>query len=312
LEKDAGKPGIVLYGTFPLMNPAEIAIVITEAAMSDNRAYKDSVFSLLFNDPETLRELYGALEGITLPPDLPITINTLENVLFMERVNDLSFAFADKLVIILEHQATVNPNMPLRCLLYLARLLEKIIDNKNIYKSKLITIPRPECFVLYNGVADYPDETRLKLSDAYADLKDLGFTGTPDLELTVRVININKGHNEELVRRCARLNGYSEFIAKAREYEKALGSREEGVKAAVKYCTSHGILKEFLEQHSSEVFNMLFTEWNWDDALAVRFEEGREEGREEIARNALNKGLSPDIIREITGLDLATIRNIAQ
>jgi predicted transposase/invertase (TIGR01784 family) len=68
---------------------------------------------------------------------------------------------------------------------------------------------------------------------------------------------------------------------------------------------------------------MLFTEWNWDDALAVRFEEGLEEGlekgreemekgREEIARNALAKGLSPDIIREITGLDIETIRNIAQ
>jgi predicted transposase/invertase (TIGR01784 family) len=96
------------------------------------------------------------------------------------------------------------------------------------------------------------------------------------------------------------------------------------VKAAVKYCVNHGILKDFLELHSSEVFNMLFTEWNWDDALAVRFEEGREEGREEglekgreegreeIARNALTKGLPPDVIREITGLDIQTIMNIAQ
>ena len=96
--------------------------------MNINRSYKDSVFSLLFNDPETLRELYGALEGSPLPPDLPITINTLEGVLFMERVNDISFAAGDKLVIILEHQSTVNPNMPLRCLLYLARLYEKNIE----------------------------------------------------------------------------------------------------------------------------------------------------------------------------------------
>jgi hypothetical protein len=280
--------------------------------MGANREYKDSVFSLLFNDPETLMELYCALEGVTLPPDVPITINTLEGVLFMERVNDISFAVANKLVVILEHQSTVNPNMPLRCLLYLARLYEKIINNKDIYKSKLVSIPQPECFVLYNGTAEYPDEARLKLSDAFADLKGLGLTGTPDLELTVRVININKGHNEELVRRCEKLDGYSEFIAKAREYEKELGSREEGVKAAVKDCISRGILKDFLELHSSEVFNMLFTEWNWDDALAVRFEEGREEGREEIARNALTKGLPPDVIREITGLDIQTIMNIAQ
>jgi hypothetical protein len=292
--------------------------------MGANRSYKDSVFSLLFNDPETLRELYCALEGVTLPPDVPITINTLEGVLFMERVNDISFAIANKLVVILEHQSTVNPNMPLRCLLYLARLYEKIINNKDVYKSKLVNIPRPECFVLYNGTADYPDDTILKLSDAFADLAGLDRAETADLELTVRVLNINKGHNEDLVRRCKKLNGYSDFVAKAREYEKELGSREEGVKAAVKYCTSHGILQEFLEQHSSEVFNMLFTEWNWDDALAVRFEEGmeegleqgmekgREEGREEIVRNALAKGLPPDVIGEITGLDIETIRNIAQ
>jgi hypothetical protein len=249
--------------------------------MGTNRFYKNSVFSLLFNDPQTLRELYCALEGVSLPPEVPITINTLEGVLFMERVNDISFAVANKLVIVLEHQSTVNPNMPLRCLLYLARLYEKIIDNRDVYKSRLLTIPRPECFVLYNGLAEYPDETRLALSDAFADLKDLGFTGPPDLELIVRVININKGHNGELVRRCKTLNGYSEFIAMARECEKKLGSREEGVKAAVKHCISRGILKDFLELHSSEVYNMLFTEWNWDDALAVRFEEGLEEGKEE-------------------------------
>jgi hypothetical protein len=267
--------------------------------MDVNRTYKDSVFSLLFSDPVTLRELYCALEGVTLPPDVPVTINTLEGVLFMERVNDISFAVADKLVLILEHQSTVNPNMPLRCLLYLARLYEKIIDNKDVYKSRLVKIPQPECFVLYNGTAEYPDETRLKFSEAFANLKELGYTGPCDLELVVWAININKGHNREMVGKCGKLEGYSDFIGKAREYEKELGSRAEGVKAAVKYCISHGILKEFLELHSSEVYNMLFTEWNWDDALAVRFEEGREEGREEIARNALMEGLSTETIQKM-------------
>jgi hypothetical protein len=111
--------------------------------MGANRTYKDSVFSLLFSDTETLRDLYCALEGVTLPSDVPITIKTLEGVLFMERVNDISFAVANKLVVILEHQSTVNPNMPLRCLLYLARLYEKIVNNKDVYKSKPVSIPRP-------------------------------------------------------------------------------------------------------------------------------------------------------------------------
>ena len=74
---------------------------------------------------------------------------------------------------------------------------------------------------------------------------------------------------------------------------------------------------------------MLFTEFNLDDALAVRYEEGweegiekgrkegiekgREEGRKEkleIARNLLVEGLSYDFIQKITGLDIETIKNL--
>jgi hypothetical protein len=45
--------------------------------MGVNGQYKDSVFSLLFSDPDILRELYGAIEGVKLPDDIPVTINTL-------------------------------------------------------------------------------------------------------------------------------------------------------------------------------------------------------------------------------------------
>ena len=86
--------------------------------------------------------------------------------------------------------------------------------------------------------------------------------------------------------------------------------REEALKGAIKYCVDHDILKEFLEQNSSEVMNMLLTEWNWDDALAVSREEGREEGRENIARNALAEGASLDFVKKITGLDMKTITRI--
>jgi hypothetical protein len=86
------------------------------------------------------------------------------------------------------------------------------------------------------------------------------------------------------------------------------------MKGAIKHCREHDILKEFLEQHSTEVFNMLLTEWNTEDALAVRFEEGWEGGRGErdmeIARNALTKGLPLEIIQDITGLSADAIRNI--
>jgi hypothetical protein len=45
-----------------------------EADMGANIRHKDSVFSFLFSDPDTLRELYGAIVGLDLPTDLPVTI----------------------------------------------------------------------------------------------------------------------------------------------------------------------------------------------------------------------------------------------
>ena len=59
--------------------------------MNINAGYKNSVFSLLFSNPEAIRELYGAIEGVVLPPDTSIDINTLSDVLYMNQINDLSF-----------------------------------------------------------------------------------------------------------------------------------------------------------------------------------------------------------------------------
>ena len=112
-------------------------------------------------------------------------------------------------------------------------------------------------------------------------------------------------------------------MGKIRELNNELGNLEESIRKAIKYCQKHDILNGFLETHGSEVLNMLLTEWNWDDALAVRFEEGleegmergREEGREEgyrqIAMKALSKGLPLDVIKDITGFDLETIQKIS-
>jgi len=87
--------------------------------MQANNKYKSSVFSLLFSDPDLLRELYCALEGVNLPPDVPVTINTLNEALFMDRINDISFEIGGKLVVLFEHQSTINPNIALRMLIEL-------------------------------------------------------------------------------------------------------------------------------------------------------------------------------------------------
>ncbi|MDR1970486.1 MAG: hypothetical protein LBQ46_01050 [Treponema sp.] len=179
----------------------------------------------------------------------------------------------------------VNPNMPLRLLLYIARIYEYLIEQwkkGSLYRERLIKLPFPQFIVLYNGIKPYPDRVTLKLSDCFEAVGELmgkAVTG-PALELIVQVYNINQGYNEELVGRSENLKGYSSFIGRVRENRKAMGL-EGAMKEAVEYCIAHNILSAFLIKHSTEVKNMLLTEWNIDDAKEVWQEEAREEGREE-------------------------------
>jgi hypothetical protein len=275
--------------------------MVFRGVMGTNRRYKDSVFSFLFSDPASLRELYGAIAGIELPPDLPVIINTLEGILYKTLLNDISFEVAKKLVILIEHQSSINPNMAVRLLMYIARVYEKLTAGKNLYGRKKLTIPRPEFIVLYNGTAPYPDETVLKLSEAFEDTSLVGIPTDrpPDLELTVKVYNINRGHNEPIIRRSEKLEGYSALIGKVREFEAAIAGgravqklsdeeKEEAMTLAIRWCIANGLLKPFLESHGSEVVNMLMNEWKLEDALVVEREEGREEGREEYGREILD------------------------
>ncbi|GHV92022.1 hypothetical protein AGMMS50268_25250 [Spirochaetia bacterium] len=244
--------------------------------MGTNREYKDSVFSFLFSDPDILRGLYGALEGVALSPDVPISINTLTDVFFKDQINDLSFTVDNRLVVLIEHQSTINPNMPIRLLMYIARVYEKIIDRKKIFASKSIPLPWPEFIVLYNGTAPYPDQRTLKLSDTF--IKPGGAARPVDLELTVKVYNINTGHNEGILKKSEELNGYSVFVDKVREYTKTIPDSKHAFREAINDCIEHNILREFLESHAAEVINMLLTEWSTEEWGEVQREEGREEG----------------------------------
>jgi len=279
-----------------------------------NRNNKDSMFSSLFSSPDILRELYSAIEGIPIPKDIPIEINTLSGVLFKGKINDLSFTIDNRLVVLIEHQSTINNNVPLRLLIYIARVYEKIINMNKVYQTKLEKIPFPEFIVLYNGKNKYPEYKEIKLSSAFKGIEGLKLTDTIPLELTAKVYNINQGHNSEILKKCKTLENYSIFIEKIREYLKRRLSLDKAVRNTIKYCKKKNILKKYLQEHSSEVFNMLFTEWNWDDALEVAREEGREDGMDQekliIAKNLLEKGSTSEFVHEITGLSLEEIETL--
>ena len=256
-----------------------------------NRKHKSSVFSTLFSNPEVLRVLYSAIEGIEIPLDAVININTLSDAIYMKQINDVSFTINDRIVILVEHQSTINDNVPVRLLMYIARVYEEILERDKLYQKKLVKIPTPEFIVLYNGKEHYPDYKELRLSTAFKDiegLKTLNNSGLP-LELVVHVYNINHGRNPEILTRSKTLDSYSIFISKIWEYKEKL-SLDESMKSAIKYCIENNILKEFLKKHGSEVINMLFDEISTEEIAAIRYREGREEGREEGRVEGLEEG----------------------
>ena len=100
------------------------------------------------------------------PNDLEV--NTLEDAVYLSMKNDISFLIGGTLNLY-EHQSTYNPNMPLRGLIYLARLYDGYVETENInlYSSTLKKLPIPQYFVFYNGTKAQPDETILRLTDAF-------------------------------------------------------------------------------------------------------------------------------------------------
>lgn len=232
--------------------------------------YKDRVFRLLFRDRKRLLELYNALNNTHYVNAEELQVTTLENAIFIKMKNDVSFII-DSNMCLYEHQSSYCPNMPLRGFLYFADLYKKYIVNAELSTRKLIKIPTPRYIVFYNGTECMEEEFEQKLSTAFED-DEVGC-----IELKVRIINVNYGHNKELMERCKTLADYAKFVAKIREKLQCV-PLEEAVKTAVEECIQEDILKEFLLEQRAEVIAMSIYEYNEEYARKAFFEEGAEAG----------------------------------
>ena len=177
--------------------------------------------------------------------------------------------------------------MPLRDLLYIARLMEKSVNKRSLYQSELIKIPTPHFVVFYNGKEKKPEDTTIKLSDAFLQKEK-----EPELELKVRYLNINRGCNPELMERCRTLREYSEFVARIRKYavgETAIG---EAVDRAVTECIGEGILADFLSGQRAEVIAMSIFEYNEEEEMRKL----REGEREIWEKRGKAKGKAEDLL----------------
>ena len=257
---------------------------------------KDSIFRMLFKDKENLLSLYNALNKTDYTDVDELEITTLENAIYMNYKNDVSFVFDFELMLY-EHQSTVNPNMPLRDLLYVTSILQKRVSTENLYGSKQIKIPSPRFVVFYNGADYQPERQTLRLSDAYEKKQ-----GNPELELTVTVYNINCGCNEEIMNACKTLKEYAMYVEQVRIYAKQM-SLAEAVEKVVDYCIKAGILSEFLRKNRAEVIMLSIFEYDEEAHHKLLYEEGVEQGSENktriIVRNMLARGMSDEDIMTI-------------
>ncbi len=238
---------------------------------SVQRIYKDTVFRMLFNEKENLLSLYNALNGTTYTDVDILEITTLENAVYMNYKNDISFVF-DFELLLYEHQSTLNQNMPLRDLLYVTRVIQSQIKDKNIYSKSLVKIPTPRFVVFYNGTDFQPEQQVLRLSDAFVKKQE-----HPSLELNVVVYNINFGHNPELLDACRLLKEYAQYVAQVRTYAKEMDF-SEAIERAVNYCIRNGILSDFLAKNRAEVIAVSIFEYDEEKHMKSEREEWRTEG----------------------------------
>ena len=280
--------------------------------MSANREYKDSVFSLYLSEPERLIDVYNAVANTKYPLDTPVEINTLTDVLYKNQINDLSFVLDGQIVVLIEHQSTLNENMALRLFLYSARVYEKITKQKPLYRRKQVKIPVPRFIVLYNGNEPYPEQGEQKLSDSFIFQQE-----NPQLELKIDIYNFNFEVNAEIVKRSKSLAEYSRFIGLIKSNLADGLMLEEAKKQAIEYGMEHDIMKEFLETHGTEVHNMLLSGWNMDEALAVSKEEGFEDGveygeqkKQQALILALRDVLPPEVIAEKFAVSLEYVQSV--
>ena len=257
-----------------------------QESVTINRSYKDRLFKIIFEDKKELLSLYNALTGKNYQNPDELEINTIDDVIYMHLKNDMSFILNDWQNLF-EQQSTFNPNQPLRGFFYFADLYKVKYFGKKIYSTRLLKIPTPQYIVFYNGTTSMPDRKELRLSDAFQQP-----TAQPDIEVVAHMLNINYGHNKELMERCQKLKEYAQFIDIIRHYlkENEHWSNEQAISKAIDDCIKNNILRDILQKERLRVMASILSEFDevgykemirqeaYEDAYEEAYEEGVEYG----------------------------------
>jgi len=203
----------------------------------------------------------------------------------MNMKNDVSFLVADTMSFY-EQQASFNPNMPMRFLIYAGMVYAKYIsqaDSYHPYSTAQQKAPTPRCVCFYNGEAEREDRVVLDLKDA--------FDREADIDVRVTMLNVNYGRNRALMEACKPLRDYAWFVDAVRQRQATLNDLDAAVDAALNEMPEQSALKAFMTANRAEVKRMCITEYNEVKTLADEREEGRMEGVIETLLNLVRKGL---------------------
>lgn len=259
------------------------------------RTYKDSLFCDIFSRKDYLQDVYRGLFGREVSLQ-EIRLMTLQGTFFNDEKNDVSFLAGTRQIILMEHQSTLNENMPLRMFWYMAKLYRKQVPKDAPYRTRRLRLPAPCFYVFYNGLDPAPNEWEMRLSEAFAG-------ECSSLELCVTAYNINETSGSVILERSRTLKGYSAFVAQVRRRAAEGMSLEEAVKLAIRYCIGQDYLAEYFhEREMEEVFDMVSFKWDPELAKRVQLEEAREIGMEQGLEKGMEKGMEKGVAEVVLNM----------
>ena len=288
------------------------------------RNHKDTLFRMIFSTRENLLSLYNAVNHSHYTDASELEIVTLKNAVYMNMKNDQAFLL-DMQLNLYEHQSTWNPNMPLRFLMYVAKEYQMLVRNQTLYASALVKVPTPHFVVFYNGETEQEAETILRLSHSFQQKTD-----KPELELMVRVLNINLDKKQEVLEACQLLKEYMLLVNKIRRYTDEYKDINQAVEQAVTECIEENILADFLRKNRAEAIEMCIFEYDdkrekelirkaeYAEGMKEGERIGREAGKKEEAELIFNiyqlfrANYTENQIKEKLGMNVEEVRKILE
>ena len=243
------------------------------------RTAKNSVFLDLFQDKKNLLELYKTLH----PEDTDTTedkldIVTIDNVLTDNLYNDLGIMVGgNKLLLLLEAQASWTVNILIRILLYLAQSYHEYFErtSQSLYKSKKVKMPKPELYVIYTGNKGRKPDI-ISLSKEFFDGADI------DIEIKARVIYESDRNNI--------INEYIIFCKVFNEQVKAHGMTKQAVTETIRICKDRNILKQYLSSKEVEVVTIMMSLFDDEQIMRTYEKDLKRETERETAEKMIRKG----------------------